>query len=107
MFEQPQASHHADLSGSDGQTTHRHHLLQRVLKLSPRQAEISLWITQGKTNAAIADLLTISRRTVDKHVQHILEKVQVPNRTALTYCVQQHVLREESLRDLGNPRGRP
>jgi DNA-binding NarL/FixJ family response regulator len=38
----------------------------------------------GRTNRAIADTLTISQRTVDRHVSNIFDKLGVSSRAAAT-----------------------
>jgi transcriptional regulator EpsA len=48
--------------------------------LTSRQAEILFWVQQGKSNAEIGDILTISALTVKNHVQKILRKLNVQNR---------------------------
>ncbi len=48
--------------------------------LTPREAEVGLWMAHGKTNREIALILGISGRTVDKHVEHLLRKLHVENR---------------------------
>lgn len=53
-----------------------------ALGLTPREAEVLFWLTEGKTNAEIGVILNSARRTVEKHVEHILEKLQVENRAA-------------------------
>lgn len=53
-----------------------------VLGLTPRVAEVLLWVAQGKTNADIATILGISEWTVKKHVLEIFEKLGVETRTA-------------------------
>ncbi len=53
-----------------------------TLGLSPRQAEVLLWIAQGKSNEEIGIILGISRNTIKKHVLHLLEKLQLENRHA-------------------------
>jgi DNA-binding CsgD family transcriptional regulator len=47
-----------------------------------REAEILYWIGRGKTDPEIACLLSISTRTVQKHVEHIFTKFGVETRTA-------------------------
>ena len=47
------------------------------LGLSAREAEVMHWVTEGKTNPEIAVILGSARRTVEKHVEHILEKLGV------------------------------
>ncbi len=53
-----------------------------LLGLTPREAEILLCITQGKSDSVIALLLGTSIRTVHKHVEHIYVKLGVETRTA-------------------------
>lgn len=52
------------------------------LGLTPRVAEVLLWVAQGKTNPEIATILGISEWTVKKHVLDIFEKLGVETRTA-------------------------
>lgn len=52
------------------------------LGLTPRVAEVLLWVAQGKTNPEIATILGISEWTVKKHVLEIFEKLGVETRTA-------------------------
>jgi DNA-binding NarL/FixJ family response regulator len=53
-----------------------------ALGLSPRVAEVLLWLCQGKTNSDIATILGISESTVKKHVMDILATLGVETRTA-------------------------
>jgi DNA-binding NarL/FixJ family response regulator len=53
-----------------------------ALNLTPREAEVLLWIAQGKANADIGTILGMSEKTVKIHVGHILQKLGVENRTA-------------------------
>jgi predicted ATPase/DNA-binding CsgD family transcriptional regulator len=48
--------------------------------LTPRETEIAALVGQGMTNAEIADRLSISRRTVDSHLDHIRHKLNLGNR---------------------------
>jgi len=54
------------------------------LGLTPRAAEVLLWVAQGKTNADIAIILGISESTAKKHVLEIFEKLGVETRSAAT-----------------------
>lgn len=54
------------------------------LGISPREAEVLLWVAQGKGNQEIADILGLSVATVKKHTIHIFEKLGVESRTAAT-----------------------
>ncbi len=50
--------------------------------LTPREAEVLAWLAKGKTNRDIGDILGLSPRTVNKHLEHIYEKLGVETRTA-------------------------
>lgn len=50
--------------------------------LTPRESEVLSWLAKGKTNRDIADILGMSPRTVNKHLEHIYEKLGVETRTA-------------------------
>ncbi len=50
--------------------------------LTRRQAEVLLWISRGKTNRDIAELLDMKPRTVNKHLEHIFPKLGVETRAA-------------------------
>lgn len=52
------------------------------LKLTPREAEVLLWISQGKSNYDIGVILGTKTGTICKHVEHILSKLNVENRTS-------------------------
>jgi DNA-binding NarL/FixJ family response regulator len=41
-------------------------------------------VAEGRTNAAIAEALTLSPRTVARHVERLLARLGVPNRAAAT-----------------------
>lgn len=56
--------------------------LERELGLTPRVAEVLLWLCQGKTNSDIATILGNSEATVKKHVLEIFGKLGVETRTA-------------------------
>jgi DNA-binding CsgD family transcriptional regulator len=53
-----------------------------AFRLTRREAEVLHWLTLGKTNRDIADILGGSPRTVNKHLEHIFEKLGVETRTA-------------------------
>jgi DNA-binding NarL/FixJ family response regulator len=54
------------------------------LGLSPREAEVLLWVAQGKTNPEVASILGISEETVKKHMKQVLAGLAVETRTAAT-----------------------
>jgi len=52
--------------------------------LTGREAEVLFWLVQGKTNREIAQILSMSPRTVNKHLEPIYRKLEVENRTSAT-----------------------
>jgi DNA-binding CsgD family transcriptional regulator len=52
------------------------------LGVTPRVAEVLLWVAQGKTNSDIGSILSISESTVKKHLLEIFEKLGVETRGA-------------------------
>ena len=59
--------------------------------LSPRESEVLSWVARGKTNADIAAILVISPRTVQKHLEHVFEKLGVETRTAAVARVREWI----------------
>ena len=60
--------------------------------LSAREVEVLRLVAAGLTNRAIADALTISERTVDRHVSNIFTKLDVSTRAAATAFAYEHGL---------------
>ncbi|WP_298433555.1 LuxR family transcriptional regulator [uncultured Jannaschia sp.] len=50
-------------------------------ELSPRETEILSWIARGKSNSVMAEILGVSRHTVDTLVRRIFQKLEVGDRT--------------------------
>jgi len=59
--------------------------LERELGLTPREAEVLLWVAQGKSNADIATILDMTVHTVKKHLQNLFEKLGVETRNGATF----------------------
>jgi DNA-binding NarL/FixJ family response regulator len=57
-------------------------VLQKTLAISSRESEVLLWVSRGKSNREIGEILTISPRTVDKHLAQIFTKLGVGNRAS-------------------------
>jgi DNA-binding NarL/FixJ family response regulator len=55
--------------------------------LTPREAEVALWVAQGKANAEIAAILGATESTIKKHLQNVFLKFGLENRNALTLRV--------------------
>ena len=51
--------------------------------------EILMWISRGKTNKEVGLILESSHRTVNKHLEHIFEKLGVTTRAAAVAIVLQ------------------
>ena len=77
---QPEATragaHQAGISGT-GQTRRD----EQVESLTPREVDVLRLLSQGQTNPQIAQNLMVSRGTVKIHVQHIISKLGVSDRT--------------------------
>lgn len=63
--------------------------------LTEREAEVLLWIVHGKTNKEIAQILGLSPRTINKHLEQVFRKMQVDNRTSAAFtalqCISQRL----------------
>jgi DNA-binding response OmpR family regulator/DNA-binding CsgD family transcriptional regulator len=68
----------AEQSGSD------EILLRDRLALTSREAEVLLWLSRGKSNRDIAEILGLSPRTVNKHLEQVFGKLGVENRASAT-----------------------
>jgi non-specific serine/threonine protein kinase len=57
--------------------------------LTPRETEVLRLLIEGQSNRTIADALSLSERTVENHVVHILSKLELESRTAAaTYALR-------------------
>lgn len=56
--------------------------LAEAFALTHREAEVLLWLSHGKTNRDIAEILSLSARTVNKHLEQVFHKMGVDNRTS-------------------------
>jgi len=56
--------------------------LRRAFGLTTRESEVLLWIARGKANRDIAEILGMSPRTVNKHLEQIYTKLGVENRAS-------------------------
>lgn len=50
--------------------------------LTPRETEVLSWVAKGKTNRDVGEILGLSPRTVNKHLEHVFEKLGVETRAA-------------------------
>ncbi|VVE81665.1 response regulator transcription factor [Pandoraea sputorum] len=57
--------------------------------LTAREAEVLLWVSRGKANRDIGDILGVAPRTVNKHLEHLFRKLNVETRaTAAALAVK-------------------
>ena len=61
--------------------------LFKPYRLTGRELEVLSWIVKGKSNRDVADILGLSIRTIDKHLEQIYTKLGVENRTSATALV--------------------
>lgn len=69
-----------------------------TLGLTPREAEVLLWVTQGKTNPDVATILGLSEKTVRIHLGHIFEKLNVETRTAAALVAMETLAGQKNAR---------
>jgi ATP/maltotriose-dependent transcriptional regulator MalT len=60
--------------------------------LTSRELQVLRLVAAGTTNKSIARALSLSERTVDRHISNILAKLNVPSRTAATTYAYEHKL---------------
>jgi two-component system, NarL family, nitrate/nitrite response regulator NarL len=60
--------------------------------LTPRELEVLHLVAEGRSNREIADVLFLSERTVENHVRHVLDKLEVPSRVAAAAYAIRHGL---------------
>ncbi|RTL55167.1 MAG: response regulator transcription factor [Rhodocyclaceae bacterium] len=65
--------------------------LMQALGLTRRESEVLYWLTRGKTNRDIGDILGTSPRTVNKHLEHVFVKLGVETRTAAAALAMQQL----------------
>jgi two-component system, NarL family, response regulator NreC len=62
-------------------------------ELTPREQEVLTWIAEGYSNREIADALVISVKTVDRHRENIMRKLQLHNRVELVkYAIEKGLI---------------
>ena len=71
-------------------------LLSGSFGLTPREAEVLFWISMGKTNRDIAEILELSSRTINKHLEQVFQKMGVDNRTSAAVAADRIINAPES-----------
>jgi DNA-binding CsgD family transcriptional regulator len=74
-------------------------------ELTPREAEVLFWISEGKSNRDIGVILGAKTRTICKHVEHIFGKLNVENRTSAALVAREKFrsVAEKSRNTSGKP----
>ena len=80
-------------------------LFKESFNLTNREADVLLWIANGKTNREIGTILDVSPRTVNKHLEQIYRKLGVENRTAAAARAIKAVLSHRPKLCSGGPKG--
>lgn len=69
--------------------------LSSTFDLTPREGDVLFWLSQGKTNRDIAEILNLSARTINKHLEQIFQKLGVDNRTSAAVMADRILHSEE------------
>jgi len=64
--------------------------------LTPRETEVLSWVAKGKTNRDVGEILGMSPRTVNKHLEHVFEKLGVETRAAAAALASREGLGSEA-----------
>ncbi len=81
-FVQQRSEHEVFLKLQETSTTSGAELLQKKLALTNRESQVLFWISSGKTNWEVGQILSMSPRTVNKHLEQVFPKLGVQNRTS-------------------------
>jgi two-component system, NarL family, response regulator NreC len=66
---------------------------EAVEELTPREREVLIAIAEGHTNREIAEMLVISVKTVDRHRENIMRKLNLHNRVELVkYAIEKGLI---------------
>jgi DNA-binding CsgD family transcriptional regulator len=66
---------------------------QPTQSLTARELEVLTWVAKGKTALETAQILQITKRTIDEHVHTIMQKLGAVNRTqAVAIAIQNHMI---------------
>ncbi len=90
-------------SASPSRRLGREALLRERFQLTAREgADVLVWVSRGKSNRDIAEILSLSPRTVNKHLEVVFAKLGVENRASATFPRDAHALRAMK-RGIGPP----
>jgi len=75
----------------DGEENTTRSIIKEYFELTEREADVLLWLVNGKSNKEIAEILSISPRTVNKYLDHVYIKLGVENRTAAAMVTMRRI----------------
>lgn len=61
--------------------------LGKLFQLTKRESEVLYWTVKGKTNKDVGEILGTNPRTINKHLEHVFQKLGVETRTAAASLV--------------------
>ncbi|MGI8962965.1 MAG: LuxR C-terminal-related transcriptional regulator, partial [Thermomicrobiales bacterium] len=76
----------------DESQVERSRSIDEIHGLTPRELDVLRLLVEGGSNRNIADALSLSERTVENHVRHILDKLNLDTRTAAATFAVRHGL---------------
>lgn len=85
----------------------RHAMRDDGRLLTARETDVMHWVSFGKTDADVAALLAISKRTVHKHLEHIYEKLGVETRTAAVMALDRRLRADVAQARRAHPHAEP
>jgi DNA-binding CsgD family transcriptional regulator len=77
-------------AGSKGRAAYQDRPVTGWESLTPAERRVVELVGEGRSNADIAEQLFVSRRTVESHVAHVYQKLQIKGRTALAIEAAAH-----------------
>ncbi|HWB05783.1 MAG TPA: response regulator transcription factor [Verrucomicrobiales bacterium] len=77
LHDSPAHASHAHANGNDA-------IMKQIARLTTREVEVLQLIAEGRANKQTADELGISIKTVEKHRQHVMEKLGIHDTASLT-----------------------
>ena len=84
---------HSTLQTANGGPDFRSATPLEALGLTPREAEVLLWVAQGKSNGEVGTILNISDNTAKAHLSRIYQKLGVETRTAAAMVAMETLAR--------------
>lgn len=68
-----------------------HDILAKEQNLTDREGEVLYWLSHGKSNRDIAEILSLSARTANKHLETIFQMLGVENRASAAIIADRRV----------------